>query len=225
MKTPRIPEVNTGSTVDIAFLLLVFFLLVTTMETEEGIARKMPQKSKIPLEVEYNERDVLEVLLNGKDELLVDGEVVSPEDLPMIVTRFMTNPLNENDLPQPEFVTREICLKELQSEKSKNDIHEKEFWENRLLAVKLTGPQNFPSRNMVIVIQNDNGTSYSGYISVQNTIELSVEQLRNEWSQKLFAKSYEEIKNKPENDEQIRVLKALVPNRIVEREPKNIAMY
>jgi biopolymer transport protein ExbD len=87
-----IPEINSGSMADIAFLLLIFFLVTTTINTDRGIVRKLPPMPQgPPPEVDINDRNVLTVLVNSQDRLLVEGEALSIDRLKEKTKRFVTN--------------------------------------------------------------------------------------------------------------------------------------
>lgn len=86
------PEVNAGSMADIAFLLLIFFLVTTTIETNQGISVKLPQKQPDNMEVPpIKQRNVFEVLVNQQDQLLVEGELMNVEDLREAAIAFLDN--------------------------------------------------------------------------------------------------------------------------------------
>ena len=70
------PEINAGSMADIAFLLLIFFLVTTTMDVDTGLTRKLPPPLEDPTmdPPEVKQRNVFQVLVNANDELLVEGE-------------------------------------------------------------------------------------------------------------------------------------------------------
>ncbi len=88
------PEINSGSMADIAFLLLIFFLVATTIDQDKGILRKlppMPEEDQEPIEVKANMRNVLFVWVNQNDDLLVKGEPAKIEDLRSIVKAFVDN--------------------------------------------------------------------------------------------------------------------------------------
>ena len=75
------PEVNAGSMADIAFLLLIFFLVTTTIEKDSGINRKLPPIEETEEDVIIKQKNIFTVLLNGKDQLLVEDELMELKDL------------------------------------------------------------------------------------------------------------------------------------------------
>lgn len=92
-------KINAGSTADIAFLLLVFFLIATTMNVDKGLMVKLPPPVEIDVPIEINERNVLEVLVNAHDQLLVEGKLTDIGELKEITIEFITNPNNSASLP------------------------------------------------------------------------------------------------------------------------------
>ncbi len=87
------PQVNSGSMADIAFLLLIFFLVTTTMAKDEGINRKLPRNCP-PGEVcniEKNERNILRIVLNSKQEIMVEDQLILIGDLKDIAKNFLDN--------------------------------------------------------------------------------------------------------------------------------------
>ncbi len=85
------PEVNAGSMADIAFLLLIFFLVTTTIETDSGISRKLPPIEDNQEDVVIKQKNIFTVLLNGKDQLLVEDELMELEDLRSEAVKFLDN--------------------------------------------------------------------------------------------------------------------------------------
>ncbi|GGZ74631.1 ExbD/TolR family protein [Algibacter mikhailovii] len=85
------PEVNAGSMADIAFLLLIFFLVTTTIETDSGINRKLPPIEESDEDVIIKQKNIFTVLLNGKDQLLVEDEIMELKDLRAAAIEFLDN--------------------------------------------------------------------------------------------------------------------------------------
>jgi hypothetical protein len=85
------PEVNAGSMADIAFLLLIFFLVTTTIETDSGISRKLPPIEDSPEDVKIKQKNIFTVLLNGRDQLLVEDELMELKDLRSSAVKFLDN--------------------------------------------------------------------------------------------------------------------------------------
>ena len=85
------PEVNAGSMADIAFLLLIFFLVTTTIETDSGINRKLPPMEESEEDVIIKQKNIFTVLLNGKNQLLVEDEIMELKDLRQAAIEFLDN--------------------------------------------------------------------------------------------------------------------------------------
>lgn len=85
------PEVNAGSMADIAFLLLIFFLVTTTIETDQGINRKLPPIEQSKADVIIKEKNILQVLVNKNDQLLVNDELLELKDLRKKAVEFLDN--------------------------------------------------------------------------------------------------------------------------------------
>ncbi len=95
------PEINASSMADIAFLLLVFFLVTTTIDVERGITVKLPEWSEEPPEnIKINSRNIFSVLVNAQNQLLVRGEPAKIEDLRERAKEFIMNPAKKEDLAE-----------------------------------------------------------------------------------------------------------------------------
>ena len=92
-------EVNAGSMADIAFLLLIFFLVTTTIVEDKGILVKLPPWSEEDVDVKLNTRNIYSVLVNANNQLLVRGELMDIRVLKDKTKEFITNPTKREDLP------------------------------------------------------------------------------------------------------------------------------
>ena len=199
-KKRELQEINAGSMADIAFLLLVFFLVTTTMDTSWGLARKLPPPllENQPDPPPIKDRNVFVVLANANDQLLVEGELLEIGQLRAAAKEFIANPRRKENLP--EFKEQDIpLLGKMQVSKQ------------------------------VISLQNDNGTSYDLYIQVQNELAAAYSELRDELSRQRFGMSYKEIEERAKAEEGGEKYKAMVdairdvyPQRISEAEPKDV---
>lgn len=153
----EVPKVNAGSMADIAFLLLIFFLVTTTIETEKGLDRMLPRKeTSTPPPIP--ERNVLPILINGQDQLMVDNEVVDLKDLKELTIAFLDN----GGLSRENKDYCDYCLGKRDPKSSDN-----------------------PNRAIVSLMSN-RGTSYGMYIAVQNELVAAYNTLRNREAQRLF---------------------------------------
>lgn len=162
-KAKKPPEINAGSMADIAFLLLIFFLVTTTMDVDTGLQRLLPPPPEPDQEqIDVKKRNVFVVLVNANNQLLVQGELMDISDLKDKAKEFIANVNRSETLP--EFTEEDIPL----------------------LGKKMVSKQ-------VISLQNDRGTSYEMYIAVQNELARAYNELRNEAARQEFGKSYDEL--------------------------------
>ena len=88
----KLQEINASTMADIAFLLLVFFLVTTTIDADKGITVKLPVWTDVPPPpVDINQRNVLPVLVNSHDQLLVKGDLITVDELKEKAKIFLTN--------------------------------------------------------------------------------------------------------------------------------------
>lgn len=157
----KTPAINSSSTADIAFLLLCYFLMTTTMGSQTGLSRRLPpipdEKDKVE-DQKVNRRNILQVKINSADRILAGSEPIDISQLNDKVKEFLSNPTNNPNLPEKE-------MKEIE------------------------GKEYLVSKG-VISLQNDRGTSYQAYIAVQNELVKAVNQLRDEFSMKEYGKVF-----------------------------------
>jgi biopolymer transport protein ExbD len=156
MARRNLTEINAGSMADIAFLLLIFFLVSTTMETDKGIMRILPPFDGVITTTPVKDRNILTVLINRQNKLLVEGEELELRELRMKAREFIRNNENKPSLPVRSTVSFPYF----------GDI--------------MVTPGH------VISLRNDRGTSYEMYLAVQNELvaaynELREETARNKW--------------------------------------------
>lgn len=160
----KTPEVNSGSMADIAFLLLIFWLMTTSMNVDSGISRKLPplvEQDNDP-GMDAHERNVLTVFVSGNNQLLVAGQRMDITGLSDVAKTFVTNPANDPNLP------------------------EKEMTEIPLLG-------GYPVSKGLISLQNDRGTSYDMYLRVQNELTKAYNQAKDELARLKFGRAYTEL--------------------------------
>ena len=188
-KKRKVPEINSSSTADIAFLLLVFFLVTTTMAVNKGLARRLPPLPKEEQKTEdlkVNKRNLFVVLINSENQLLVQNEYMDISKLKDRAKEFILNKNNDPNLP-----------------------------EKSVVEVEFFGPVSI-TKDHVISLQNDRGTSYSKYIEVQNELVAAYNELRNELAQSKWGVTYEDL-----DEERQKAVQKVYPQKISEAEPKN----
>ncbi len=151
---------------DIAFQLVIFFIVATTMDTDSGIFRRLPPmpEEEQKEEREIKERNIFVVLVNKDNQLLVENELMDIRDLREAAKEFIANPANKSDLP--ERVPEEIPY---------------------FGTIPIT-------KFHVISLQNDRGTSYGTYIAVQNELTAAYNELKNELSLSKFGIKFDDLK-------------------------------
>ena len=224
-------EINAGSMADIAFLLLVFFLVTTTMDSDWGLARLLPPPPEdIPQndDIKIKERDVFVVLANANDQLLVEGELLEIDQLREKAKEFITNASHSENLPQWEDISLGLCNQKIAEAKAAQDKDVLSKWKKRLEAANVLG--NYTLTKQVISLQNDRGTSYNLYIQVQNELAAAYRELREELAREKLGEDYAMIEEKaksknpvyPDYKEKYNAIKTVYPQRISEAEPKEV---
>ena len=158
----KTPAINSSSTADIAFLLLCYFLMTTTMGTQTGLSRRLPPMPENQEKVDdqkVNRRNIIIVKINSADRLLAGSDPIDVSQLKDKIKEFLTNPANDPNLP----------------EKEEKDIE---------------GFGKYPVSKGVISLQNDRGTSYHAYIAVQNELVKAINELRDEFAFKNYGKPF-----------------------------------
>ncbi|MBO6083130.1 MAG: biopolymer transporter ExbD [Bacteroidales bacterium] len=158
----KTPALNTSSTADIAFLLLCYFLMTTTMGSQTGLSRRlppMPDKDQQLQDQRVNRRNIIIVKINSADRILAGSEPIEVSQLKDKIKEFLSNPADDPNLPEKEV----------------KDI---------------PGFGNYPVSKGVISLQNDRGTSYRAYIAVQNELVKAVNELRDDFSRNNYGKPF-----------------------------------
>ena len=165
-KKREVPEINSSSTADIAFLLLIFFLITTSMDTDRGLARRLPpppEKDQKLDDAKKKERNVLQVFLNMQDQLMCGNDYITVDQLLAKAKEFIANPYNDETKP----------------EKHAKDIP---FFGNMMITEK-----------HVVSLRCDRGSSYKAYIAVQNELVAAYNELRDELAQEKWQKNYADL--------------------------------
>ena len=189
-KKRSMPGINATSTADIAFMLLIFFLTTTSMNTDKGLARRLPPPPdpnvKKNDDLKVKERNVLQVRINKDNQLMVGSEYMEVTQLRAKAKEFIANPNDDANLPEKHVVN-----------------------------IPLLGGDCMVAKNHVISVTNDVGTSYQAYIDVQNELVAAYNELRNEKAKASFGKEYAACSE----DEQ-KAIREFHPQKISEAEPK-----
>ena len=183
------PEINAGSMADIAFLLLIFFLVTTTMDVDSGISRKLPEKQPEDIVPPVlKEKNVFEININRRNEILVEGDqYMKASELREATINFIDNgggkDADGNDCTWCE-------------------------------GAKDPTSSDHPKK-AIISLQSDRGTSYATYITVQNELVAAYTVLRNRYANKKFGKDYSRLTKEQQKVIKIEIY----PQIISEAEP------
>ncbi len=166
-KKRKTSEINSSSMADIAFLLLIFFLVTTSMSTSTGLSRRLPPPlpdDMVVPPVDINKRNIFVVKVNSQNQLQVQGELMDVRDLRKKAKEFIKNDNNEANLPL-----------------------------RTLVNIPLIGDIEV-TQDHVISLQNDVDTQYQIYINVQNELVAAYNELRDELAKQKFGTTYDELK-------------------------------
>ena len=159
----KVPGLNATSTADISFILLIFFLVTTSMDTDTGLARRLPpppEDENSEAEIDVKERNVLNVKVNSLGQIMVNGDMLDISLLCDRAKEFVKNENNDPNLPEKH---------------AKN--------------IPLLGMCAVTDKH-VISVQTDRGTSYNVYFQIQNELVRAYNELRDELSKAKFGKLY-----------------------------------
>jgi len=203
------PEVNAGSMADIAFLLLIFFLVTTTIETDSGLNRKLPPIEEVEPPI-IKQKNIFQLEVNRNNQLFLkaagdDGSVIELKDLRKLTVEFLDNGGG----------TGPDACQNCQGKKNPQSS------------------DNF--QKAIISLQNNRATKYDTYIAVQNEIIAAYNELRNREFKKAFPsedmnfveadKKYSDPRTTPREKaklkDKIEQIKLLVPQKFSEAEPKS----
>jgi len=188
----KVPGLNQSSTAVISFILLIFFLVTTSMDTDSGLPRRLPEwnPDEIEQEMKIKERNVMTVQVNKNNEIHVKNGVVNRtidiSELKDLAKEFIANPDDNPNLPI------------------------KEDYDIEGYGVVVTTVKH------VISLQTDRTTNYEIYFQVQHELSRAYTELRDAWAKKTFGKPYAQLDDKTEQP----IVRGMYSNKISEAEPK-----
>ena len=191
-KKKKMPGLNTTSTADISFMLLIFFLITTSMDTDKGLARRLPKPPEPDQEdatMDIKSRNILFVRINAQGELWIKDEMNSG-----------FGEIKELRQRAKDFVKNEQNLSKWPEKHVKN--------------IELLG-NCYVTDKHVISVQTDRGTPYDMYFQVQNELVAAYNELRNEVSKEKFGRLFESL-----SPEEKAAIRQYYPQNISEAEPK-----
>ena len=192
-KNKKAPEINASSQADIAFTVLIFFLVVSTMDIDTGIVRMLPPMADPNVkqeDIKVKERNLLLVFVSGSGNIMAGGKVISLNALKDKAKEFILNPLDDKDLPEKK--PTEI------------EMPDGSKW-------------TYPVSEGVISLQNTRDTSYQRYIEVQNELTRAFNEVRDEVAMSKFGKKFADL-----DEAERKVITKAIPMKISEAEPRKM---
>ena len=193
----KVPEVNSSSQADIAFSLLIFFLVATTMNTDTGLARMlppMPPENQKQEDIKVKERNLFLVLISGNGAIMAgtpaDQQIIDLRQLTEKAKEFILNPYNEESLPEKK--------------DESIDMPDGSKW-------------TYPVSQGVISLQTTRDTGYQAYIQVQNELARAFNEIRDDLAEEKFGSKFADL-----TEQQRTAITKAVPLKISEAEPRNI---
>jgi len=232
-------EISAGSMADIAFLLLIFFIVTTTMELEAGIPQQLAMKVELPpdfIPPEVKQRDVFSIAINENDQLRVENESHEEEEIgEMVYNYFTANMYQNTDELEARYVayTTESCKEAIKmaeqelTENTEDLIVQSRIlkWEKRLMVCEALPDAGYREihETAVVQVKQKAKTSYGMYISVVNEVKKVINKVRDEKCKEIFnGLSYYDLDMELDEDkEKMKILRVLVPERIIEPAIKN----
>ena len=196
-------EINSSSMADIAFLLLIFFLVTTTMDVDMGMKRTLPplaENEEKADDIQQKERNVLIVNVSRNGGIMVDKEIFSRADLDR-------RGKEHSRLSQETF---DFLVDEDRSEKySATDKEEEKF-------ILRVGTKSFAPSKGLVSLKADNETTFDVYMQVQDELTHAFNCYRDYVATKLYGKGFSDL-----DDEQKEFLRKKLPPKISEAEPND----
>ena len=187
----KTPDINASSQADIAFLLLVFFLVATTMNTDKGLSRVLPPLPPEDVKVEdakVKERNVLLVFVNASGQIMAGDESMDIRGLKDKAKEFILNPMEDENLPEKK--------------ETEIEMEDGSKWV-------------YPVSEGVVSLQTTRDTNYEVYIMVQNELTRAFNEVRDEVAMQKFNAVFSEL-----NSDQRNAITKAVPLKISEAEPR-----
>ena len=187
----KTPEVRADSQADIAFLLLIFFLVATTMNSDKGLSRVLPPLPPEDVKVEdikVKERNILLVFVNAAGQIMAGNESMDIRGLKDKAKEFILNPMEDENLPEKK--------------ETEIEMEDGSKWV-------------YPVSEGVVSLQTTRDTNYEVYIMVQNELTRAFNEVRDEVAMQKFNAVFSEL-----NSDQRNAITKAVPLKISEAEPR-----
>lgn len=246
MAKREIPEINAGSMADIAFLLLIFFLVTTTMDKDTGILRQMSVKIEMDRNeiVDVAKRNLMKIQANAQGQLMIRKDLAQLSDVREKVKEFyMANMFDEvnPDMPRYNLITKQFCDSNITEIDKYIDalgenmeafvdfkMAERKEYEKRLKVIETLGkPYREIEQVAAVQIELQTRTEYELLVSILNEVKAAINDLRDEKAKELFGISYRTMiqqsttnpAKEVEYADKVQLIEILIPERIVELKP------
>ncbi len=201
MARRELPEINASSMADIAFLLLTFFLIATTLNREEGIQRLVPDPTKPPPDIVVNEQNLMRILVNQMGQIQINGENREMKDIQVMVKEFVDNG----------------------GGKGKSTDKPCEYCKGAHDPTSSTTPQD-----AIVSLELDKATPYNYFFTVENYIDKAYLELLDRYSNERFGISYRDLearandvdKGTQEDRDKLEEVEAAYPKQIAKAKLK-----
>lgn len=245
MANRNIPEINAGSMADIAFLLLIFWLVTTTMDRDLGLRARLPVKIDVPdgfVPPPIRDRNVLEIYLNANDEVMIEDKRQELTDVTLFVQDFYLK--DGDDMPERIEITSTFVRDTLASLRARSAEEETqaesllelfhlarlkksiEDWEGYSQSHQLLGDFMALKKTAVIRFESNNGSSYDAYYSILDQINHVLQVERNQLALEKFGMKYEQMERMQEHDpslrSKIRAIRHRFPLKLLEPSARGI---
>lgn len=187
----KVQEINAGSMADIAFLLLIFFLVATTMNVDTGLVRVLPPLPPEDQKVEdqkVKDRNLLLVFVNASGSIMAGDENMDIHGIKDKTKEFILNVMDDENLPEKE--------------EKEFDLPDGSKWV-------------YPVSKGVVSLQTTRDTNYDVYLMVQNEMTRAFNEIRDEVAMEKFGSKFSELPEETRN-----ILTKVVPLAISEAEPR-----
>ena len=201
-------EIPNGSMADIAFLLLIFFLVTTTIANDKGIAMLLPPKpdpNQPPPEVTKNDRNIFKILANSQDKLLVEDEPLTDVfELREMVKSFILNFGSPGEEGVAIYNSLPSSMKAYSSQVRRSDYSD-------------------DPTEAVVSFKADRGTSYELYVQVLDQVNAAYNDVYGERVGLSAAEFLQLDRDDPVQDRKYQTARDGIPRAISIAEPNKIA--
>jgi biopolymer transport protein ExbD len=237
MARRELEEINASSMADIAFLLLVFFLVTTTFNKIKVIPDKLPIKQENAPPVVVYPYNILDIVANKNDAIQLENDVFLDgieqlDQLTEMVNEFFVHPRMDDKRKWPEVYNLtpamsadSLNMYQVAYDNAPDDKNLKgkvSLWEKRDKAAQMFSGTNgyvpIISDKAVIAIKMDNTTKYITYIKILDAIMAGINELKNDMMEDVLGRSYSTLDLRIDTDKEIsELLEVIYPKRVMKK--------